>query len=296
MRLPNLNGLRAFEAAARLLSMKHAGAELHVTPSAVSQQIRALESELGVALFRRGHRALSLTSAGQTLLPAVRDAFRLIAEVGERVRRDPDARVTISATSFFAEAWLVPRLPRFSTQHPEIDLHIVNDVALASLGAGEADVAIRHGVGHYPGMQSDLLMAPAVIPVAAPKLVDRLGLPTRPEELLGWPKVHDGDRGAWPLWFADQRLVGAEISRGPSFDDAGLLRAAILGGHGAGLLPRPLVENLIADGALVAVGPEASIATFAYYLVVPKAHLNRPRVAMFRRWLIEEAARLDSAL
>lgn len=296
MRIPNLNGLRAFEAAARLLSMKHAGAELHVTPSAVSQQVRALESELGVTLFHRGHRNLSLTSAGHTLLPALRDAFRLIAEVGERVRRDPDARVTISATSFFAEAWLVPRLPRFGAQHPEIDLHVVGDVGLASLGAGEADVAIRHGLGHYPGMQSDLLMAPAVIPVAAPGLVDRLGLPTRPEQLLTWPKVHDGDRGAWPMWFADQRLAGAEVSRGPSFDNAGLLRAAILAGHGVGLLPRPLVGKLIADGALVAVGPEASISTFAYYLVTPKATLNRPTVAMFRGWLIEEAARLDSAL
>ncbi len=289
--MPNLNGLRAFEAAARLLSIKDAAAELHVSPSAVSQLIRGLELELGTTLFHRGHRQLGLTAAGQLLLPALRTGFRLMREAAERVRREPEqGLLTVSTTAFFAETWLAPRLAAFTDSHPDLDVHVTADLALANLAAGDADVAIRHGLGGYPGMQSDLLVAPAIIPVAAPSLVARQGRPATSADLVHWPKVHDGDRGAWALWFVRQGIELSTPVRGPSFDDAGLLKAAALAGHGAALLPASLVAPLIAAGDLIAVGPAASLDQLAYYLVVPKVALDRPKVTAFRTWILEQAA------
>jgi LysR family glycine cleavage system transcriptional activator len=287
MRTPSLTGLRAFEATARHLSMKQAADELCVTPSAVSQLVRGLEEELGLALFRRVHRALRLTDAGQTLLPGVRGAFELIAVTTERVRRaTADGVLTVSATPFFAETWLVPRLGDFGARHPEIDLRITATAALVDLAAGEADVAIRHGLGRYRGMRSDLLVAPAVVPVAAPALVARLGRPSDAAGLLDWPKVHDADRGAWAAWFARHGVVAPERARGPSFDDAGLLRAAVVGGQGVGLLPHPLVVGDIAEGRLVALAKPVEVDAIAYYLVAPELVVDRPKIAAFRAWAL----------
>ena len=289
MRNLNLNALRAFEAAARSLSFKQAAAELNVTPSAVSQLIRALEADLGAALFSRGHRQLSLTTAGQSLLPPLRTSFRLISDAAEQVRREPQhSLLTVSTTTFFAESWLVPRLPGFLRANPDLDVHVASDMALATLSGGGADVAIRHGLGNYEGMQSDLLMTPVIVPVAAPSLVARLGRPTRAADLLDWPKVQDGDRGAWALWFAQQDVELTVPIRGPSFDDAGLLKAAALSGQGVALLPAPLVAPLIGVKALIEVGPRTVLNQLAYYLVAPRSTLRRRKIAAFRAWVLAQ--------
>jgi LysR family glycine cleavage system transcriptional activator len=288
MRLPSLNGLRAFEATARHLSMKLAAEELCVTPSAVSQLLKGLESDLGTSLFRRDNRAIALTDAAQALLPPVRNAFRLITDASERVRGDPHGGLlTVSVTPFFAESWLVPRLGDFGARHPDLDLRIIAATTLANLTSGEADVAIRHGLGSWRGMASDLLMAPPVIPVAAPVLLERLGRPAGAAALVDWPKIHDADRGGWAMWFASQGVDDPGSVRGPSFDDPALLRSAVLAGQGAGLLPAPLLESDIADGRLVAVGAQAEIAEFAYYLVVPRANVGRANISAFRAWILQ---------
>ena len=288
MRMPSLNGLRAFEATARLLSMKLAAEELCVTPSAVSQLLKGLESDLGTSLFRRDNRAIALTEAAQTLLPPVRNAFRLITDASERVRGDPHGGLlTLSVAPFFAESWLVPRLGDFQARHPDLDLRIIATTTLANLTSGEADVAIRHGLGSYRGMASDHLMAPPVIPVATPGLLERLGRPVCAEALVDWPKIHDADRGGWAMWFASQDVDDPGSVRGPSFDDPALLRSAVLAGQGAGLLPAPLVESYIDDGRLVAVGAQALIAEFAYYLVVPRANVSRTNISAFRSWILQ---------
>jgi LysR family transcriptional regulator, glycine cleavage system transcriptional activator len=288
MRLPSLTGLRAFETTARHLSMKLAAEELCVTPSAVSQLISTLEVELGVSLFRRDHRALSLTGPGQTLLAPVRNAFRLIADAADKVRGDPQAGVvTVSVTAFFGESWLIPRLGEFHALHPDIDLRVVATTALSNLTTGEADMAIRHGLGAYRGMSSDLLMAPPVVPVAAPALVEQFGRAENAAALIAWPKIHDADRGAWAMWFASQNVDDPGSTRGPSFDDPGLLRTAVLAGQGVGLLPTPLITPYVADGKLIIVGAETVIGEFAYYLVTPKANLSRANVAAFRAWVIQ---------
>lgn len=294
MRTPSLSGLRAFEATARHLSMRQAADELCVTPSAVSQLVRNLEEELGQALFRRVHRAIRLTDAGQTLLPGVRGAFELIAATTERVRRAcADGVVTVSATPFFAETWLVPRLADFGARHPEIDLRITTTSALVDLAAGDADIAIRHGFGRYRGMRTDVLVAPAVVPVAAPSLVKRLGRPIDAAGLVAWPKVHDAERSAWTAWLARQGVTAPERARGPSFDDPGLLRAAILGGQGVGLLPDPLVETDVEAGRLVRLAEPVEVDAFAYYLVVPDPVVDRPKIAAFRSWALAARASMD---
>jgi LysR family glycine cleavage system transcriptional activator len=291
MRMPSLNGLRAFEATARHLSMKRAAEELCVTPSAVSQLLKGLESELGLPLFRRDNRAVALTEAGQALLPPVRNAFRLIADAADRVRGDTQGGVlTISVTAFFAESWLVPRLGDFHARHPDIDLRIIAATTLSHLGTGEADVAIRHGLGAYRGMVSELLMAPPVVPVASAGLLARLGQPDGAKALLAWPKIHDADRGGWAMWFASQGVDDPGSARGASFDDPALLRTAVLAGQGAGLLPAPLVESYLSNGTLVAVGAEALISEFAYYLVVPRSNASRANIAAFRSWMLQTIA------
>jgi LysR family transcriptional regulator, glycine cleavage system transcriptional activator len=288
MRMPALNGFRAFDAAARHLSMKLAAEELSVTPSAISQQLRGLEEDLGVALFRRNNRSIALTKAGQDLLPAVRGAFRLISDASERIRGAADSRLlTVSVTPFFAETWLVPRLAHFNERHPDIDLRITATTALANLAAGEADVAIRHGLGRYRDLDSDLIITPTMTPVAAPELVARLGGPSGAADLMAWPKVHDVARGGWEAWFASQGLAYGP-ARGPSFDDSGLLRTAVLTGQGAGLLPSPLIEPDIRAGRLVALADSRLIEGLAYYLVIPVLATSRPAVAAFRDWVLAQ--------
>ena len=291
MRMPSLNGLRAFEVTARHLSMKRAAEELCVTPSAVSQLLKGLESELGTPLFRRDNRAIALTEAAQALLPPVRNAFRLIADAADKARDTPyGGLLTVGVTAFFAESWLVPRLGDFHARHPDLDLRIIAAATFANLTSGEADVAIRHGLGSYRGMVSDLLMAPPVIPVAAPDLLERLGRPADAAALVDWPKIHDADRGGWAKWFASQSVDDPGSVRGPSFDDPALLRTAVLAGQGAGLLPAPLVKSYISDGRLVAVGAEALIDEFAYYLVVSRSNASRPNIVAFRSWILQMAS------
>jgi LysR family transcriptional regulator, glycine cleavage system transcriptional activator len=287
MRTPNLNGLRAFEAAGRLLSMKAAADTLHVSPSAVSQLIRTLELELGVSLFRRGHRTLSLTPAGQTLLSATANGLRLIVDASERIRREPEGvLLTLSTTAFFAESWLVPRLPAFEAAFPHVDLHVSTGASLASLRDGDADIGIRHGLGAYPGMQSDLIIAPPIVPVASSEFLRGRAPPRGPAGLLTWPKVHDADRRAWSEWFAFHGIACDEPARGPSFDDAAPLVAAVRAGRGAGLLPVLMRQ---ATNDLVPVGEPAAISNLGYYLVAPTDALRRPLLAAFRDWVLAQS-------
>src|SRR5271165_6200842 len=154
--LPPLNALRAFEASARHLSMKDAATELSVTPGAVSQLVRGLEQRLGTQLFRRGNRSLVLTEAGQSYFAPIRHAFRQIGEATRRLRARPFAGVlTVSAPPAFAASWLVPRLGRFRERHADIELNIATTRGLANFAADGVDVAIRHGLGRYPGLRCD---------------------------------------------------------------------------------------------------------------------------------------------
>jgi LysR family glycine cleavage system transcriptional activator len=289
--LPPLNALRAFEAAGRHLSVKAAAEELSVTPGAVSQLIKTLERTLGVTLFQRVNRGIFLTEAGQSYLPPVRNAFRQIAEATRRVAASADGGVlTVSTTPSFAAAWLVPRLKDFQDAHPDIDLQISASKALVDFSRDGVDLAIRHGLGRYPGLHSERVFAVELLAVAAPGLVARLGNPKAPRELVRWPHVHDADRKDWHLWFQAQGIEDFGAPRGPAFDDSNLLRQAVLAEQGAGLLPAAIVAPDLAKGRLVRLAEIRWPEEFAYYLVYPQAFHERPKVAAFRSWIIGAAA------
>jgi LysR family glycine cleavage system transcriptional activator len=290
--LPPLNALRAFEATARHLSVKNAADELCVTPGAVSQLIKTLEVHLGVPLFRRVNRGIFLTEVGQAYLPPVCNAFRQISDATRRVAVPEDTGIlTVSATPFFASAWLVPRLKGFQDAHPDIDLQVVSSSALADFSRDGVDVAIRHGLGRYPGLSSQRVLTVEIVPVAAPALVKRLGMPETPADLTRWPRVNDAERKAWALWFEAQGIQSAGPVRGPSFDDSGLLLKAVLTGQGAALLPAAVVADDLAEGRLVQLSDASWIEDFAYYLVCPENSHDRPKVAAFREWVSSEASR-----
>src|SRR3984957_11443405 len=197
MALPPLNALRAFEATARHLSMKEAATELSVTPGAVSQLVRGLEQRLGTQLFRRGNRSLVLTEAGQSYFVPIRHAFREIGEATRRLRALPNAGVlTVSAPPAFAASWLVPRLGRFRARHADIELNVVTTRGLANFAADGVDVAVRHGLGRYPGLRCDRIASIAMVAVCSPHFLDKLGRdrPRSPADLLGLPLLHDEDR------------------------------------------------------------------------------------------------------
>jgi LysR family glycine cleavage system transcriptional activator len=290
--LPPLNALRAFEATARHLSVKQAADELHVTPGAVSQMIKALELHLGVTLFRRANRGIFLTDAGQEYLPPVRNAFRQIAEATSRVTASVDAGIlTVSVSPTFAATWLVPRLKDFQDAYPDIDLQVSASKALVDFARDGVDVAVRHGLGRYAGLCSDRVVSIELVPVAAPALVERLGMPKSIAELTRWPQVHDAERKEWHLWFQAQGIVDIGPPRGPAFDDLGLMLTAVLAGQGAGLLPGAIAAHDLAQGRLVKLADAASPEAFAYYLVYPEASRDRPKVAAFREWILRAAQR-----
>jgi LysR family transcriptional regulator, glycine cleavage system transcriptional activator len=286
-RLPPLNALKAFEAAARHLSVKLAAEELCVTPGAVSQMLKTLEAHLGVKLFERATRGIYLSDAGREYLPAVRNAFRQIAAASRRIANSTDTGVlTVSVTPFFASAWLVPRMKSFQDQYPDIDLQIVTSDVVVDFSRNGVDAAVRHGLGRYTGLRSDRVVTVEMVAVAAPSLVECHGLPARAADLVRWPQVHDADRKGWSLWFEANSIEDGAPARGPSFDDTSLLLKAVLSGQGAGLLPRAMVETELANGSLVQLLDVTHMEEFAYYLVCPESRQNQPKIAAFRDWIL----------
>lgn len=195
----------------------------------------------------------------------------------------------MSATPFFASAWLVPRLKAFQDVHPDIDVQVVTGNALTDFVRDGVDVAVRHGLGRYPGLRSEHVLAVEIVPVATPGLVTRYGLPDTPSTLATWPLVHDAERKGWHRWFQAQGVADVGLPRGPSFDDSGLLMKAVVAGQGAGLLPAAMVASDLADGRLVRLADVVLIEDFAYYLVYPEANRDRAKIAAFRDWIVAAA-------
>jgi LysR family glycine cleavage system transcriptional activator len=295
MSLPPLNALRAFEAAARHLSMKEAADELSVTPGAVSQLVRGLEQRLGTQLFRRGNRSLVLTEAGQSYFIPIRHAFRQIGEATRRLRVQPNAGVlTVSAPPAFAASWLVPRLGRFRAQHADIEINVTTTRGLANFVSDGVDVAIRHGLGRYPGLRCDRIASVTMVPVCGPHFLATLPhKPRRPADLLELALLHDASRQDWPLWFQAQGVtdVSHAASSGISFDDQTLLIRAAASDQGTALVTDTLARAELDHGTLVRVLDVAWPQEFAYWLVCPRATADQPKIVAFRDWLVSESAR-----
>jgi len=307
-RLPPLNALKAFEAAARHLSFVKAARELHVTPAAISHQVKGLEDFLGVALFRRGHRGLELTDAARASLPKLSEGFDRIAEAVERLRAEADAAtLTVSSAPSFATKWLAPRLHRFAAAHPEVDVRInastrlvdasrsgPGDAGEANSTLDDADVAIRFGTGVYPGYRVEKLMSVAVSPVCSPALLTGRNPLRTPEDLRHHILIHDNlatedGRPLWEAWLELAGVQGVDLSRGMRFNHSALALEAAADGLGVALGITALAAADIAAGRLARPFDLALPLGAAYYLVCAERACERPDVAAFRDWILAEA-------
>jgi len=296
-RLPPLNAVRAFEAAARHLSFIKAAEELHVTPGAVSQQVKALEDWLGCVLFRRLARGVLLTDAGQSYWPELRDILDRLESVSQRIRAFDEGReLSVSTLPTLAARWLIPRLGSFRERSPGVEVRIVASVTLADFQRDGIDVGIRFGAGHYPGLHSELLMAEEVFPVCSPRLLEQ-GPPLRvPDDLRHYTLLHDlpDPNGVheldWVKWLLAVGARGVDATRGPRFTYTHMSLQAAIAGQGVALATSVLIGDDLATGRLVRPLAEAIRSPFRYYLVCPEAALRSPKVASFRAWAIEQAA------
>ena len=291
--LPSLNGLRAFEAAARHLSFTRAAAELNVTQTAISHQIRRLEEQLGVRLFLRKSRALLLTREAQEYLPAVRAAFEDLRLATERLKRPEKAQLlTVSTIASLAAKWLLPRLASFQEAHPAIEVRISSSSHLVDFRREEVDVAIRYGRGRWPGLRATWLMAEDIFPVCSPALL-KGGKPLkRPQDLAHHTLIHGTlSREDWQLWLTAAGLPTALATRpGLTFDLSLMALQAAVDGLGVALGRTAYVEADIAAGRLV-VPFDVKLPTEAgYYVVAPEETADTPKIAVFRDWLVATVA------
>jgi len=307
-RLPPLNALRVFEAAARHLSFKDAAVELHITQAAVSHQVKALEEYLGVELFRRAGRGVALTDAARACLPKLREGFDALAAAVEMIReRGDEAELVITAPPVFTARWLMPRLADFSRREPKIELRVFGSSKMVDGGAlgvsnlvGDLDlrtesseVQIHLGAGHYAGHRADRLFAVAITAVASPELEPPL---KSPADLASHALLHDdaleivAGGNAWQKWLEAAGVAErVDAERGPRFSTNMLSLEAASQKLGVALALRPLVNADIASGRLCAPFDVEVKPGSAYYLVCPEVIADRPAVAAFRKWLLEQA-------
>jgi LysR family glycine cleavage system transcriptional activator len=290
--VPPLSSLRSFEAVARQLSFSKAAAELHVTPGAVSQQIRTLEELLGARLFERTKRWVALTDVATRMLPDIQAGLEMLsracssktASVGERT-------LTISVAPSFASKWLLPRLPSFYDRHADIDLRISATVGLADFKRDRVDLAIRLGHGRYPGLHAEPLFAEALTPLCSPELLKSKGRLKKPDDLRKHRLIHDtsipggGEHGAWDRWLA---LAGAKhvpAHRGARFTLAELAMQAAIDGAGVVLGRIVLAEGDLAAGRLVRPFKTVLPLDVSYFLVRSNATAPRHEMLCFQNWL-----------
>jgi LysR family glycine cleavage system transcriptional activator len=299
--------MRAFEAAARQLSFKKAALELHVTPGAVSHQVKLLEAHLGLPLFRRLTRALELTPEGHAMLPKVREGLESLLEAVERLRaRAKLQSLNVLAPPNFAARWLVPRLHAFTMAHPDIELHLASrPSAIDGYENGEAlrlseareeapVVAIRFGSGHYAGARVDQIFAADYVPVCSPKLLEGPNALVAPSDLRNHTLLHDDTvleqtaRPSWQDWLQAAGVKDVDGKRGPHFSDASLALEAAIEGLGVTLAIKPLLCGEIEAGRLVVPFDLPYPARWAYFLVSLDATADAPPVVAFRDWILAE--------
>ena len=294
-RLYPLNALRAFEASARNLSFVEAADELHVTPAAISHQVKRLEQYLRASLFRRMPRGLLLSETGQHLLSELREVFLQLDKAMERVTQsDSQGSLTISVAPMFAVKWLVPRLRGFDTLHPDIDLRMSSSVRVVDFQRDAFDAAIRLGRGKYPGLRTVKLFDESVTPMCSPRLVGGARALRRPDDLRHHVLLHDDSMGFdpsapnWNTWLQAAGARGVDASRGPRFSQPDLALQAAVDGAGVVLGWRYLAASDLAGGRLVQPFSLTLPLRSAFYLVYPEANEARRKIMAFREWLLKE--------
>ncbi len=296
-RLPALNALRAFEAAARHLSFTRAAEELNVTPGAISQQIRQLEEFAGAPLFRRTGRQVLLTDAGQAALPLLTSAFEMMSEAVHHMRaparRD---RLMISSAPSFAAKWLAPRLERFQEQNPEAEVWVSADIAMTDFNSSDIDLALRHGKGIYEGLRTEKIMSESVLPVCSPDLMNGPHPLRTPADLVHHTLLHDESpendpsRPDWNAWLKARGVTSVDTHRGPRFTQSSLVVEAAASGRGVALAKFAIASGDLERGRLIAPFADgASDIDFAYWIVYPKWRTPSKLARTFMAWLKAEA-------
>jgi LysR family glycine cleavage system transcriptional activator len=291
LRLPPLNALRMFEAAGRRQNIRRAAAELFVTPSAVSRQVRALESWLGVSLFNHNGRSVRLTDAGARYLEAVTRHLAAISEATDEItgRYQRESSLRLRSYTLFATNWLVPRLTEFHRGHPLVELELITSSRADDFGNFDVDAEIRPGSGIWTGCRADLLVSGDVVVVCSPAYLEEHELTELdhirkldPEHLLR----SIASPGLWQRWLESVGVTGVDPDRGLSFSDSSLTYHAALAGQGVCLAPRGLVETDLTSGRLVAPFPAVNVLGLEFYLVYSPEQLYRRAFHTFREWLI----------
>ena len=289
-RLPTLNALKAFEAAARHESFTRAAEELFVTQGAVSHQVKALETELGLKLFNRERQRLVITEAGRAYLLVVRDAFDRIADGTERLlQRQRGGSLVVSTSPNFAAKWLVHRLGRFADAHPGVDLTVNASRHHVDFAREDIDVAIRHGDKGTAGLHVARLCAEEVFPVCSPRILTKNSL-RNPSDLARHTLVHVADRTGWTEWLKFAGATDVDPSRGPVLNEASMGIDAAVDGQGVVLARTALAAWDLIAGRLVRPFATTMPASFAYWIVYPKVNAKLPKIVAFTEWLLAEAA------
>ncbi|GAB4346896.1 MAG: transcriptional regulator GcvA [Gammaproteobacteria bacterium] len=302
--LPSLNALRAFEAAGRHLSLTRAAEELHVTPAAISHQVKSLEEYLNAPLFKRVNRGLLLTDTGQMLLPGLSDAFDRVAEVVSLARKTDDQRtLTVSVSQSFASKWLIPRLDRFYAQYPRYEIRLDASPRLVDFEREGIDLGVRYGTGGWGGGLEEIrLFREEVFPVCSPKLQAGEHPIHHPEDLkwhtlLHMEAIFAGEGWIdWENWLKAAGVTDIDPRRGPRFSLLSMAIEAAIEGQGVALGRSVLVADDLAAGRLVKPLADSVPIDFAYYLVYPRRVANNPKIAAFRNWLLGEIRREEALL
>lgn len=295
--LAPLNSFRAFESAARHLSFTKAAEELNVTPAAISQQVKLLEDYYTVLLFKRLTRAIRLTPPGQAILPILREGFDKFTQADEILKnRKSDNSLTISVAPGIGAKWLLPRLNLFRSFAPDYEVRIDATELLVDFNQESIDVAIRYGSGDYPGLVTDCLITERIIPVCSPKLLDAKHPLKTPEDLHHYTLLHNSwatenqSPTDWSAWLIAAGVKNAHSIKGIYFNQNALLLEAAIEGQGVALEDAQIAKNDINSGRLIQLFSDEykRDSNFCYYLVYPRQHLNYPKVAAFREWILNE--------
>jgi LysR family glycine cleavage system transcriptional activator len=287
-RLPPLNSLKAFEAAARHESFTRAAEELCVTQGAVSHQVKALEGVLGIKLFNRERQRLIITDAGRDYLAVVRDAFDRIAVGTDRlVQRQSSGVLTVSTSPDFAAKWLVHRLGRFAETHRAIDLRISATMHHVDFAREDIDLAVRHGDGHWAGLDVVRLCSEQLFAVCSPALAQRM---SKPADVMRFPILHLDDRKDWSTWLEAAGVRETDPSHGLVLNRASMVIDAAIDGQGIALARTALAAWDLINGRLVRPFPTALPLSKSYWIVCPKATSMLPKITLFRDWLLTQAS------
>jgi LysR family glycine cleavage system transcriptional activator len=293
IRMLPLNALRSFDAAARHLSFAAAAAELGVTPSAVSVQVRRLEAWVGSPLFVRGHRSIALSVAGKRLAPQLTTLFtameRLVAQVA-----DLDATsLQISAMPSFASKWVAPRLASFAAAYPEIQVRIIASDPRSDFNRDGIDIGLRYGDGAYPGLHAELIAPAVAFPVCSPALAARIA--GDPAAIEAAELLHDESAlvapglPTWSAWFAKAGVSRRADGGGPLFSNSHMALSAAIAGQGFALGLAPLVDDDLAAGRLVRPFETELASPFGFWFVCRADRLDEPKIAAFRAWAQDQA-------